>query len=123
MCIPKSRRFDHSIVFFSQTLYFVVTLFIYPMSKNSNFPEHTTKFPYGEISIRRTCFYGEISIRRNIRTTKIPAAKFPYGEISLRRSFLWRKFPRRNFLPRNFLAPFSTCLSDRPLEHRFFFPN
>ena len=59
----------------------------------STFSRHTTKFPYGEISIRRIGFYGEISVRRNIRTAKFPTAKYPYGEISLRRNFLTAKFP------------------------------
>ena len=59
----------------------------------STFSRNTTKFPYGEISIRRIGFYGEISVQRNIRTTKFPAEKYPNGEISLRRNFPTAKFP------------------------------
>ena len=65
---------------------------------------HTTKFPYGEISLRRNFF-----IRRNLRTAKFPCLEVSHGEYFLRQNFLTAKFPhdeislRRNFSRWNFL--------------------
>ena len=59
----------------------------------SNFSRHTTKFPYGEISVRRNFF----------------TAKFPYGEISLRRNILRRNNLRRNILRRKFRSRVDYC--------------
>ena len=79
----------------------MVILFIYPISKNSTFPKHTTKFPYGTLVFTAKFPYGEISVRRNFLRRNILTAKFLYGEFSLRRNIL-----RRNILRRNFLVPF-----------------